>query len=39
MNSPEKSKSMLTVTRNHPTSVFANTVMNDALCISTGYVK
>ena len=39
MNSPENSKSMLTVNRNHPTSVFANTVMNDALCISTGYVK
>ncbi len=30
---------MLTVSRNHPTRVFAITVMNDALCISTGYVK
>ena len=34
MNSPENSKSMLTVSRNHPISVFAITVMNDALCIS-----
>ena len=34
MNSPENSKSMLTVSRNHPTSVFAITGMNDALCSS-----
>ena len=39
MNSPENSKSMLTVSRNHPTRVFAITVMNDALCISTGYME